>query len=167
MTVLFGEATADFFTERTLVLWQRHRAENIFQTYERMVRACGTAFKYIIAVLTLYDNGIAAIGGLACLAKAAQEFGECGFHLNQIIRLGGARQNSTVSYGHVCSVMRSPLHSAGLRQGVRGLRYILLLWSCYFGTLFGFITQRCPTCGFTLTHYPEVPPLSLCYRQNS
>jgi hypothetical protein len=31
------------------------------------------AFKHIIAVLTLYNNGIAAIGGLTCLAKAAQE----------------------------------------------------------------------------------------------
>jgi hypothetical protein len=37
MTVLFGEAAADFITERALVLWQRHRAENIFQTYEGLV----------------------------------------------------------------------------------------------------------------------------------
>jgi len=86
-------------------LWQRHRAKNIFQTYEGMVGACGTAFKYIIAVLSLYDNGIAAIGGLTCLAKAAQEFGECDFHPNQIIRLDGARQNSTVSYEHICSAL--------------------------------------------------------------
>ena len=84
MTVLFGEAAADFFTERNLALWQRHRAENIFQTYEGMVRTCGTAFKHIIAVLTLYDDGVAAIGGLASLAKAAQEFGERGFHIDQI-----------------------------------------------------------------------------------
>jgi hypothetical protein len=80
-------------------LWQRHRAKNIFQTYEGMVRACGTAFKHIIAVLTLDDNGIAAIGSLTRLAKAAQEFGECDFHCNQIIRLDGALQNSTVWYG--------------------------------------------------------------------
>ena len=37
MTVLFGEAATDFFTQRGLVLRQRHRAENNFQGCEEMV----------------------------------------------------------------------------------------------------------------------------------
>jgi hypothetical protein len=50
-----------------------------------MIGSGSTALEYIVAALALHNNGIAAIRGLACFAKAAQEFGKCSFHVNQII----------------------------------------------------------------------------------
>ncbi len=86
MTVLFGEAAADFFTQSSLVLRQLHRAKNIFQAREGVVGNHCPALEHVIAALTLHDDGIPSIGGLARLAEAAQKLCECDFHVNQIIR---------------------------------------------------------------------------------
>jgi hypothetical protein len=85
MTVLFGKATADFFIERGLILGKSHGAEDTFEAHERMIGSGSTALEYIVTALAFHNNGIAAICGLACFAKATQEFGKCSFHVNQII----------------------------------------------------------------------------------
>jgi hypothetical protein len=85
MTVLLGEATADFFTERGFILGKGHGAEDAFEAHKRMIGCGSTALEHIVAVLALHNDGIAAICGLACLAKAALEFGKGDFHANQII----------------------------------------------------------------------------------
>jgi len=75
MTVLFGKATADFFTERGLILRKGHGAEDPFEAHKGMIGSGNAALEYIVAVLALHNNGIAAICGLARFAKATQEFG--------------------------------------------------------------------------------------------
>src|SRR5580704_1885141 len=49
MTVLLGEATADFFIERDLILGKGHRAEDTFEAHEGMVGSGGTALENIVA----------------------------------------------------------------------------------------------------------------------
>jgi len=97
MTVLLGEATADFFIERSLILEKGHGAEDTFEAHEGMIGGGSTALEYIVAALAPHDNGIAAICGLACFAKATQEFGNCSFHVNLTIRLGDSVQCSHAS----------------------------------------------------------------------
>jgi len=80
MTVLLGEAAADFFTERGPILRKGHGTEDAFKTHEWMIRSCSTALEHIVAVFAFHNNGISAIGGLACLAKATLEFGKRDFH---------------------------------------------------------------------------------------
>jgi hypothetical protein len=80
MAVLLGEATADFFIERSLILGKSHGAEDTYEAHEGMIGSGGTALEYIVAALALHNNGIAAICGLARLAKATQEFGKCSLH---------------------------------------------------------------------------------------
>ena len=86
MTVLLSEAAADFFIKRGLTLGKADGAEDTFEAHEGMIVSGSTALEYIVAALALHNNGIAAIGGLACFAKATQEFGNCSFHVNLIIR---------------------------------------------------------------------------------
>ena len=85
MAVLLGEATADFFIERSLILGKSHGAEDTYEAHEGMIGSGGTALEYIVAALALHNNRIAAICGLACFAEATQEFGKCSFHADQII----------------------------------------------------------------------------------
>jgi hypothetical protein len=85
MTVLLGEATADFFTERGLILRKGHGAEDAFEAREGMIGSSSAALEHIVAILALHNNGIAAIRGLACFTKATLEFGKCDFHVHQII----------------------------------------------------------------------------------
>jgi hypothetical protein len=87
MTVLLGEATADFFIEWGHILRKGHGAEDTFEAHEGMIGSGSTTLEYIVAALALHNNGIAAICGLACFATATQIFGKRGFHVNQIIGL--------------------------------------------------------------------------------
>ena len=82
MTVLLGETMADFFIKRNLILGKGHGAEHAFEADEGMIGSDSTALENIVAALALHNNGIAAICGLACFAKATQKFGKCGFHIN-------------------------------------------------------------------------------------
>jgi hypothetical protein len=50
MTVLLGEATADFFTERTRVSGQGHGTEYMFQTLEGMKTWCRTTLEDVVAL---------------------------------------------------------------------------------------------------------------------
>ena len=83
MTVLLGEATAGFFIERGFFPEKSHGAEDAFEAHEGMIGSGSTALEYIVAALALHNNGIAAICGLACFAKAAPEFSKCSFHTSQ------------------------------------------------------------------------------------
>lgn len=66
-----GEAVADSFKRRGSL--KLHGTENMFQTHEGMVRAYSTPFKHLIAVFIVHDDGIAAIGGLACLTPRCRD----------------------------------------------------------------------------------------------
>jgi hypothetical protein len=65
MTVRLGAATAEFFIERGLIMGKGHSPEDTFEAHEGMDGNGSTALEYIVAALTLHDNGIAAICGLA------------------------------------------------------------------------------------------------------
>jgi hypothetical protein len=85
MTVLHGEAMADFFTEWGLILWKGHGTEDAFEAHEWMIGRRNTALKHVVTVLALHNDGIAAICSFARLSKATQKFCECNFHGYQII----------------------------------------------------------------------------------
>jgi hypothetical protein len=80
MTVLFCEAMADFFTQRTFLLRQRHCAKNIFQPRKGMIPPRNPALEDIFRPLTYHDDGVAAVGGFARATKAALEARERRFH---------------------------------------------------------------------------------------
>ena len=65
MTVLLGEAAADFFTEGGLIPGKGHGTQNAFETDEWMIGGRSTALEHVVAVLAFHNNGITAIGGLS------------------------------------------------------------------------------------------------------
>jgi len=70
MTVLLGEAAADFFTEGGLILRKGHGTEDAFEAHEGMIGSRSAALKHIVTVLALHNNGITAICSFASPAKA-------------------------------------------------------------------------------------------------
>jgi hypothetical protein len=118
MSVLLGEASAHFLIERGFILRKRHGSEHTFEAHEGMIGSGSAALEYIVAVLAIHNNRIAAICGLACFAKAAQEFGNCSFHDNLIIRSDGRKSNPAARLGpcsvKACGKYRRPPRPDGL-----------------------------------------------------
>ena len=85
MTVLLGEAMADFFTERDLISWEGHDTKDIFEADKWMIGSRNTALKDVVTVLALHNDGITAIRSFARLSKAPLKFCEGDFHVYQII----------------------------------------------------------------------------------
>jgi len=80
MTVLRGEAMTDFFTERRIVAWQRHRTEDTLQAGKGVVGRGGAPLEYIDRIGAGHDNSVAAIGGLPRVAEVALKPGDRRLH---------------------------------------------------------------------------------------
>jgi hypothetical protein len=85
MTVLLGEAAADFVTERGVVGGERDGTEDVFESDEWMISRRSATLEDVGAAFTGHDDRVATIGRLARPAEIALKIGEGRLHVNQII----------------------------------------------------------------------------------